>query len=117
MNHALFFQGYLSAVLSSLGPQAEGLDLNNIYPSALVKMQRDCRDFCTATKSVLPITKLEESRAGALFWINRNKGNVIFSDECARTNAAGRALITCTRTSYHFGPVPIYVQEGRIYTK
>lgn len=84
----VFTQAYIDAALwSSTDENGEPMDqnsdfdLSNFHPDTIKKIQEDCDKFRKEIPLSLEESKLEDSRAGHNFWLNRNGHGSGFWDE------------------------------------
>ncbi len=118
-----FLRAYIDCALWSTNDNAnesggEPLDRNysasDLAPETLASFAKDCEAFQDRAGSLLD--GLADSRAGFLFWLNRNGHGSGFWDEDTIPDETGKALSALCDWQGEFGEVNLYVgDDGRIY--
>lgn len=122
-----FTRAYLGACLwSTTGDDGEPLDseysLENFAPEAVQRAAADCARFQTENAEALSAANIRNSddtpsRAGFLFWLNRNGHGSGFWDEKTHNDPAGEreACEKLADAASKFKSCDAYVDSDKIY--
>lgn len=111
-----FLESYLECALwSSTDEQGEPLNasfkVSDFAPEAIASANADCEDFQDAQASCLVEAAISDTRAGFLFWLNRNGHGSGFWDE-GREPVFRQLSDACKP----YGSSDCYVgDDGRVY--
>jgi len=120
-----FTRSYIGAALWSSTDNSneqggDPLDSNysesDIAPETLQRMAEDCAAFQADNAEDLASADIEASRAGFLFWLNRNGHGSGFWDEVSGSHELRTVFMRLSAASEVWGDFNLYVgDDGQIY--